>query len=183
MPTNLEQIESRIAKLNRHEEVLSALGDRVGEELRRNSPGPPSQWHASGLLRERIKITEPIADLDDVGIGVGPFKELGNPNRKAPKGTIAEYIRDHPEARDRSQGAWGGRMAWWSLADEDKANIDELRESGRYGGSQDGKIVPAYWSAHQEGRVPGVNSTIGYVTEALDAVRPLGQRLMRGIFE
>lgn len=119
----------------------------------------------SGLLKEKIQTkTRVMKDPDGKSIGVAPFYEIGAKRRGRGRGTIARFLRDYPQFKarryipmlDRSDGLY----AWWALPSMAKTILDQDRESGRYGGSQLGKIVPLYWPAQEEGTYPAPGGAV-----------------------
>jgi hypothetical protein len=84
--------------------------------------------------------------------GVGSYDDLGSaPDDPAPKGTIKDFLRDHPQykvkGKDRkAQRYW--HAPWWFLPTEGKRKLWEMREQGMYGGIP-GKAP--YWHVLDKG--------------------------------
>lgn len=120
--------------------------------LEQNAP------EATGTLKRNLTTETPIRE-DEQGLhaGLGDRSAIGYENIGAPRGTIAAFLRDNPEFRTRSEQRTGGpERAWWDLPGPAKEMLQLERESGMYGGSEQG--VGSEKSAYffpQEGSLDG----------------------------
>ena len=125
---------------------------------------------------------------------VGPYSELGNPRRSAPRNTIRQFLEDYPQYASRaSQTTKAGKPrkvrrrrpfpnAWHFLSAEAKDRLRALRRAGMYG--MDGP-APRYWQAIQERQVPGRSGARGgvdFLTPAYAAAQAMATGMERTVF-
>ncbi|MCB0202152.1 MAG: hypothetical protein KDI03_18950 [Anaerolineae bacterium] len=107
----------------------------------------------------------------DVSIGVGPFRELGDPTSNAPRGLIGQFISAYPAERGTRPPKGLERASWWYLTTAGKKILRGTRMSNK----------PRWWQAVQEQTVPskdgGVLRTTPYITMANNSVQYIIQRI------
>lgn len=140
-------------------EAADVVATRIASKVR-------SGTYGDGLLKQRIlRRTGTKKDNNEWTVGVAPYNTVGDPDVKAPSGTISEFL----EGRGKK---WKGvfqnkdgslstgfrrfplRLAWWYLPEQARHELNEARLAGMYGGKQNGKIVPAYWYLQEKGTYP-----------------------------
>lgn len=111
----------------------------------------------SGDLIDAATITKSGRDSEGYFAGAGPISKVGDPTRKAPKGTIKAFLKGFPKFKLKYYvSGFSSRMAWHYLSDEAKQTLDFYRAQGAYGGAQNPHgIVPAYWGSLVKNAVPG----------------------------
>lgn len=87
------------------------------------------------------------SDGEFVGYGAGSYDRIGDPGKRAKKGTIKTFVKDYPNLRGHRPMI--STAAWWYLS---KAGKDKLRSSRLHDSYGGGK--PAYWYAIARGLVP-----------------------------
>lgn len=134
----------------------------------------PSQ---TGTLVNNLTTTSGISENQKgYRIGFGPKERIGVSNIGAPRGTIAQFLKDHPEFRRNWSFVKTKSNAWWALPIEGRELLQAERESGNYGGLDQGvgKSMSAYLY-QQEGtneswKGSAKNAKIkptGFITKAL----------------
>lgn len=94
-------------------------------------------------------------------VGFGPRSKVGVSDRGAPRGTIAAFLRDHPEFR-RNMAFVRSVGAWQALPKEGKELLQQEREQGSYGGANQGVGVgKSAYLYPQEGTFPSWNASAG----------------------
>lgn len=112
-----------------------------------------------------------------VGWGVGAYGKIGDPAKRAKKGTIKEFVEDYPKLRGHRPMI--ATAAWWSLSKAGKNKLKFSRLHNSYGGGK-----PAYWYAIASGLVPDadggtlpahvfVNYAIDFADAELKRLAPL----------
>lgn len=121
----------------------------------------------SGQMSRNLRVqTGPRETAQGFVAGLGPRSRVGNDRQPAPRGTIYQFLRDYPQFTEGGTGnkvskaakgkhgfVWRG--AWQSLSANAKRLLQEKREQGLYGGSQDGAATDkSPWFFVQEGSLP-----------------------------
>ena len=112
----------------------------------------PNRW--KGYLYRAVSTIAKIPDGYGVGGPVGPGEVLPT-MESAPRGTIADFLKEHPEYRAKKGKRVPRSMAWWHLPIEGKRELKEERMRGRFGGEP--SRAP-YWLIAEYGSQPGVSA-------------------------
>jgi len=171
-------LQVKLGKL-KSPEPLEKLGRHIATRM---EAGAPVQ---SSLLRDTIRDTVTPVSRGPGGswlVGVGPYSEMGDPRREAPRGTIKEFLQDYPQYYERGwkrKVGWPPSQAWWILPYEGKRQLDWSRSAGMYGGAVDGKVIPAYWYLQEAGHYPSINHPIPkmFVSNALDSIADAAKQI------
>jgi hypothetical protein len=86
----------------------------------------------TGVMRKNLShIYRPVVVSGGHSIGVG---RGGSEDKKAPSGTIAEFLNDPAYSKYRSVFATRGKHAWWNLPVKARNALAMERARGRFGG-------------------------------------------------
>ena len=115
----------------------------------------PNNW--KGFLYEAVSVLEKIPGGYGVGGPIGGPGSLLPEKKPAPRGTIAEFLRDnalqHPEWFTKK--SFPKNLAWWYLPTEAKVQLKNERMAGRYGGEP--RTAP-YWLIAEFGAASSASS-------------------------
>lgn len=159
-----QNIEARISGFRLADMYTRQIANAFSGTVESQAPRDTG-WMA-GAASRMIKSAQP----GRISYKVGPFSELGNPRKRAPRNTIRAFLEDYPQYRDRTlvktktnkprkrlrRKPFPG--AWHFLSAEAKNKLKALRRAGMYG--TDGPS-PRYWQAIVEYRVPGMGGNMG----------------------
>jgi len=113
----------------------------------------PNRW--KGYLYRAVSVIAKIPDGYGVGGPVGPGEVLPT-MESAPRGTIANFLKEHPEYRAPNNEYIPRGMAWWHLPQDGKEKLKEERMAGKFGGKP--PRAP-YWLIAEYGSTAGISST------------------------
>jgi hypothetical protein len=111
------------------------------------------------MLRNITTPTEVTPTDYGLRAGLGDRGLVGDESVASPSGVIRDFLNDFPQYRtpvDQRKYGVGKASAWWDLPQEGKDELQIQRESGNYGGADQG--VGAKMSAYffqQEGGLDG----------------------------
>jgi len=126
-------------------------------------------------------------------VGVGPQSEMGDPDVPAAgKGYISDFVKtvkatyqDPKPIIGRPPPRGKERSAWWYLTPLGRRMLDQRRDIGLFGGSQGGKVVPAYHAAIINKRVPALRGFLpknNYLRNGIASVRRKARAVIREKF-
>lgn len=152
MPDNhqrlLKRLERQLAVLQ-SDKYIRDLGESLRAEIAQHVPV------ATGNMAQKVlRMGGPRRHGSRFEMWIGDMRGLGNANR-APRGTIAAFLRDFPQYRMRRKRPFVKSQAWWELSRAGKRKLQELRMAGLYGGGYQGiGSGKAGYFYQQEGSLP-----------------------------
>lgn len=166
-------LRARLAAQSRHLRSGEWV-EELGAELSKTVYA--SMERTTNLANKVTQLTQVTLSEGQLHIGMGP-KDLVGRAEKAPSGTIAAFLRDHPRFYRRfkksryqfqgptdkrgqrkivkiygdtsSHGPVDKRSAWWNLPPEGKAILQREREGGAYGGAN---ALAKYFYVQDQGK-------------------------------
>lgn len=122
-------------KLDNPDPALFEMADELVQDIDAMAPRDTET-----LVEIATKVRGPYNTPGGRAIGVGDATRVAARNVVAPKGTIAEFLKDFGGPRRKPPDkSW----AWWYLSKRQKEALDAARRQGKYGG-QPGK-APYFW--------------------------------------
>jgi hypothetical protein len=132
----------------------------------------PNKW--KGFLYEAVSAVGEIPGGYGVGGPMGGPDSLLPEKQAAPRGTIAEFLKDHGKQHPEwFVGSFPKNLAWWYLPQDAKELLRDERMGGKYGGRP--RTAP-YWLIAEFGAASSASSVdtgvpaIRYIAESKDIV-------------
>jgi hypothetical protein len=153
MPSDHTELLNRLVRqlgVLQSDKYAAELGETLRSQMIQRVP-----MATGNMATKLLRMGGPRRFGNEFSMWIGDKRALGNDSR-APRNTIRDFLRDHPEfRRKRKRGRFTARQAWWILPPKAKQLLQQERMAGKYGGAYQGYASnKAAYFYQQEGSDP-----------------------------